>query len=92
MNKLELIDSVAEKTEFTKADTTRFLDALVATVQENVHDGVRLGGLGTFSTKKRKARMGRNPHTGEEIKIPSKWAVVFKAGSELKELVAKRRR
>ena len=48
-------------------------------------DGVKIAGFGTFGAKKRKAKTGRNPQTGEEMKIPSKWVPFFKAGTSLKD-------
>ena len=91
MNKAELIETLAEKIESTKTDAAGFVDALIETIHENLHDGVKISGLGTFSAAKRKARIARNPQTGEEIKVPSKWAPVFKPSSGLKEAATKRR-
>ena len=54
-------------------------------------DDLKIEGLGNFSRVKRSARVGRNPQTGAEIKIPAKWAPVFKAGSQLKESVQKKK-
>jgi nucleoid DNA-binding protein len=89
MNKAELIEAVSKVTENTKADTERYLDAFIEVVTKNVKkkDGVKLVGFGTFSVSARKARVGRNPQTGEEIQIPARKVPVFRPGKELKESV-----
>ncbi|MDD9950564.1 MAG: HU family DNA-binding protein [Zetaproteobacteria bacterium] len=92
MNKAELVECIAEEMEATKADAARFVDTLVAAIQDNIRaEGVKVAGLGSFSAKKRKARTGRNPQTGEALKIPAKWAPIFTASSKLKEVVKKKR-
>ncbi len=85
MNKAQLIDSISKKTELTKADAKKALDAFIETTNETLkkRDKISLVGFGTFSTAERKARIGRNPQTGAEIKIPKKTVVKFKPGSEL---------
>lgn len=85
MNKSELITSIASKTGLTKTDSTKALDAFIASVSEEVKKGgeVRLVGFGTFSVSERKATTGRNPRTGETINIAAKKVVKFKPGSEL---------
>ncbi len=87
MNRSELIDAIAEHTGATKTDTDKLLGAFIEVVTKNIKDpdGVRLVGFGTFKTSKRKARTGRNPQTGEEIKIPARVAPVFKPGQDLKD-------
>ena len=89
MKKVELVEAVAEKAGLTKADATRAVDAFVETVKEALVKGdkVPLVGFGTFATSKRDARNGRNPQTGETVKIPARTAVTFKAGSKLKDAV-----
>ena len=89
MKKVELIESVAGKAGLTKADAGRAVDAVVATITEALVKGDRvpLVGFGTFATSKRAARVGRNPQTGAEVKIPARTAVTFKAGSALKDAV-----
>ena len=92
MNKAELVDAVAEKTEFTKKDVEVTLNAFLATVEESLVKGekVQLIGFGTFETRERKARQGRNPRKPEEvIKIAASKAPVFKAGKALKDAVNK---
>jgi DNA-binding protein HU-beta len=89
MNKADLIDQISKMTSATKADTERLLDAFVDTVSKNIKkkDGVKLVGFGTFVVSNRKARVGRNPQTGEEIQIPARKVPVFRPGKELKESV-----
>lgn len=89
MNKADLVEAIAKQTSSTKADTERMLDAFVDTVTKNVKkkEGVKLVGFGTFAVSNRKARVGRNPQTGEEIKIPARKVPVFRPGKELKESV-----
>ncbi|NLM43376.1 MAG: HU family DNA-binding protein [Clostridiales bacterium] len=91
MNKAELIASMAEKCQLTKKDTEKALKAFMDIVQETLAKGekVQLVGFGTFEVKERAARIGRNPRTKEEIKIPASKAPVFKAGKDLKESVNK---
>jgi DNA-binding protein HU-beta len=89
MNKAELVEAMATKAGLTKADATRALDAFVAAVTGSLKKGnkVSLVGFGTFKTSKRAARMGRNPQTGADVKIPARTTVGFKAGSALKDAV-----
>lgn len=91
MNKTELIASVAEKTELTKKDSEKAVNALLETIAESLEkeEKVVLVGFGTFEVRHRAARMGRNPATKEEIKIPASKAPAFKAGKNLKERVNK---
>lgn len=91
MNKAELIASMAEKCELTKKDTEKALKAFMDTVQETLAAGdkVQLVGFGTFEVKQRAARVGRNPRTKEEIKIPASKAPLFKPGKDLKDSVNK---
>ena len=89
MNKSELIDAVAESAEMTKADAGRAVDAVVSVVTKALKkgDSVTLVGFGTFEVRKRGARTGRNPRTGEEIKIKASRNPAFKAGKALKDAV-----
>ena len=89
MNKAELVEAMAKITSATKADSEKALDAFIDVVSRNINtkDGVKLVGFGTFSASDRKARMGRNPQTGEEIQIPARKVPVFRPGKELKEAV-----
>lgn len=92
MNKAELVAAIAEKAGFTKKDAESAVNAFVATVEEALVRGekVQLIGFGTFETRDRKERQGRNPRKpGEIIKIEASKAPVFKAGKALKDAVNK---
>jgi DNA-binding protein HU-beta len=82
---------LAEKQEMSKKQMNEILDQLVEQLVKNLKKGnrVRLAGLGILQVKKRAARMGRNPATGETIKIPAKKKIAFRAAKELKEAVGK---
>ena len=85
MNKQELIGKIATDANITRTAAATAIDALVEGITSSLKKGQRvtLMGFGTFGTSKRKARTGRNPQTGETIKIKAKTAVRFKAGKEL---------
>jgi DNA-binding protein HU-beta len=85
MNKAELIAKIAEDAELTKTQVNLVLDSFVDTVTKTLKTGdkVTLVGFGTFSVSKRAARNGRNPQTGQVIKIQAKKVAKFKAGKEL---------
>lgn len=89
MNKTELIEAIAASAGLTKAQASKALDAFVDTVSDTLKKGdkVILIGFGTFETRKREARKGRNPQTKKEIMIPASTAPVFKAGKKLKDAV-----
>ena len=89
MNKAELITSMAEKSQLTKKDAESALKAFIDSVQEALESGekVQLIGFGTFETRERAAREGRNPRTKETITIPASTVPVFKAGKEFKDRV-----
>ena len=89
MNKAEFVDAIADGAELTKADAGRALDAMVAAITKALKKGdtVTLVGFGTFSVRKRGARTGRNPRTGETIKIKASKNPAFKAGKALKDSV-----
>ncbi len=91
MNKAELITSMAEKSQLTKKDAESALKAFIDSVQEALESGdkVQLIGFGTFETRERAAREGRNPRTKETITIPASTVPVFKAGKEFKDRVNK---
>jgi DNA-binding protein HU-beta len=91
MNKTELIAAVAEKTGLTKKDAERVVSATFETVTETLKKGdkVSVSGFGIFEVKTREARIGRNPRTKEEIKIPATKLPAFKASKTLKDLIAK---
>ena len=87
MTKAELVDFIAEKADLTKADAGRALDAVMEGVIKGLKETgkVTLVGFGTFSAKKREARTGRNPQTGETVKIAARTVPGFKAGNKLKD-------
>ena len=90
MNKMELIAEVALKAGLSKKDAEKALNATIDTITEALSNGekAQLVGFGGFETKKREARMGRNPKTKEAIEIPASKVPVFKAGKALKDKVA----
>ena len=90
MNKLELVEAVAEKAGLTKADAEKAINAFVNTVIFATKEGkkVAVSGLGTFEKVGRAARKGINPATKEQINIPAKNAPKFKASTTFKEAVA----
>ncbi len=89
MNKSDLINAIAEQTGLSKADSTKAVEGVIEAVTNALRGGdqVALVGFGTFSVRDRKARVGRNPRTGETIQIPASRNPVFKAGKGLKEAV-----
>ena len=91
MNKAELISSIADKSKLSKKDAEVALKALVESVEEALEKGekVQLVGFGTFETRNRAERMGRNPKTKEPMQIAASTVPVFKAGKEFKERVNK---
>ena len=91
MNKTELIAAAAESAGLTKKDTERVLNAAIDAITAALVAGekVQLSGFGTFETKTREARVGRNPHTKEAIEIPATRVPQFKASKALRDCVAK---
>lgn len=89
MNKTELIDAIAAKAELSKKDAKAALEATLEAISESLKaaDAVQLIGFGTFKVNERSARTGRNPRTGEEIKIAAAKVPAFVAGKALKDLV-----
>ena len=89
MNKGDLITKVAEKTDLTKKDCEKVVNETFEAIKETLADGekVQLIGFGTFETRKRQAREGRNPATGDAIQIPETTVPAFKPGKQLKEIV-----
>ena len=89
MNKTELIDAVADEAEVSKAEAGRAVDAVISSITKALKkgDSVTLVGFGTFQVRKRAARQGRNPKTGETIKIKASKNPAFKAGKALKDAV-----
>jgi len=89
MNKTELVAAMADKADISKKDAEAALKAFTDVVAEALKDDdkVQLVGFGTFEVSKRAARTGRNPQTGEEMKIAASKAPKFKAGKALKDIV-----
>ncbi len=89
MNKTELVDAMASKSGLTKADAKKALDAFTEVTGNALKKGdkITLIGFGTFSVTKRDARTGRNPRTGETLKIKAKKIAKFKPGAELAKKV-----
>ncbi len=89
MTKTELIDVVAENCGMTKKDTGKVVDAIISAMTEALakNDKIQLVGFGSFEVKERAERTGRNPQTGNEIKIAARKVPVFKAGKALKDAV-----
>ena len=91
MNKSELISEVASKTAMPKKDAEKAVNAFIDTVKEAIaqKDKVQLIGFGTFEARKRNARTGKNPQSGEAIEIPAATVPAFKAGKAFKDAVNK---
>lgn len=89
MNRKELIEALAAKTESTKADAERSVSAMIEIISGTLKkgDSLTLVGFGTFEVRKRAARTGRNPKTGEALKIKAAKVPAFKAGATLKAAV-----
>lgn len=91
MTKSELVEKLASEAKLEKRGAKNFLEALTTVVEKSIKKGdeIPLTGLGKFKVVKRKARMGRNPATGEAIHIPAKTVVKFSVAKALKELIKK---
>ncbi|SDW86499.1 DNA-binding protein HU-beta [Marininema mesophilum] len=89
MNKQDLVVAISQKSGMTKKDVEKVINGFVEEVTDALETGkkVQLIGFGTFETRKRSSRNGRNPQTGKAITIPESNVPAFKAGSKLKEAV-----
>ena len=89
MNKEELVQEIVKKAGVSKKEASEVLTSLIDTIQKTVKKGgkVTLVGFGTWEARKRKARIGRNPQTGKELKIPAKTVPAFSAGKKFKVAV-----
>jgi DNA-binding protein HU-beta len=89
MNKAELIDAIANSADLSKASAARALDSALDAITKTLKkgDGITLVGFGSFMVRKRAARTGRNPRTGEAIKIKASKVPAFKAGKALKDAI-----
>ena len=87
MNKTDLVNNIAKETGFTKKDTQQVVDLVFDNMKDSLSKGekVQVIDFGTFEVRKRSARKGRNPQTGEEINIPEHNTPSFKAGKGLKD-------
>jgi DNA-binding protein HU-beta len=87
MNKTDLANTVAKKVGIPKSKAEAAIDSIFTAIGDTLKKGDKAAfvGFGTFSVAKRKARIGRNPQTGKEIKIPAKKVVKFSAGKSLKQ-------
>lgn len=90
MNKAELIATMADKTELSKKDAEKALNAFIDTVTDELKNGdrIQLIGFGTFEVSERAERTGRNPQSGKEMVIPASKVPKFKAGKALKDAIA----
>ena len=93
MNKAELIEAIVKETELSKAGATRALNVVIDTIVKTVakKQDVQLIGFGTFKASKRAARTGKNPRTGEALKIAASTVPTFKAGAAFKAAVNKKK-
>jgi DNA-binding protein HU-beta len=90
MTKIELVEALSEKTGMQKKDAEKILETLVNTIQDALKQNIKVNvaGLGTFIVVEKKARVARNPKTGETVQVEAKRAPKFKPGKQLKELLA----
>ncbi len=89
MTKADLVERVAKEADMTKKDAEQLVEIVFDTIISTLNKGekIELRGFGSFRLRERDARKGRNPKTGEAVKIPAKRVAYFKPGKELKELV-----
>lgn len=89
MTKAELVEDVARAAELTKKDAERLVEIVFESIIDTLNQGekIELRGFGSFRVRKRGARRGRNPKTGDPVDIPAKRVPYFKPGKELKELI-----
>lgn len=89
MNKADLVNLVAVRTELTKTEVSKVVDAAIDTIVDSVVEGKKVSilGFGSFEARERSARQGLNPKTGEKIKIPAKRVPAFTAGKQFKDKV-----
>lgn len=89
MNKAQLVERIATSAALTKTQAELVLNHTIENICSAVKRGeeVKIVGFGTFCKQKRKARLGRNPQTGKQIKIPSSWFPKFRPGADFKDLI-----
>jgi nucleoid DNA-binding protein len=90
MTKADIVDNIASRTGLTKKEVAEAVDGFLHTISEGLAKGehFEIRGFGTFKVKERKARMARNPRTGEPVPVPERKVPVFKVSRELKKVVA----
>jgi integration host factor subunit beta len=90
MTKADLVEKVANKINLTKKETENIVSIVFQSITDSLSQGdkVELRGFGSFRIRERDARVGRNPKSGEKVDVPAKKVPFFKAGKELRELVA----
>lgn len=81
----QFVDLVSQKTKTTRKEAKQWIENTFDTIKVNLNKGIKVPGFGKFHVRQLKARMGRNPATGEAIKIPARSKVAFSASKELKE-------
>ena len=91
MTKADLVEKVANEAEMTKKDAEQLVEIIFDSIIESLNKGekIELRGFGSFRVRQRNARQGRNPKTGDSVKIPAKRVAYFKPGKELKEIINK---
>jgi DNA-binding protein HU-beta len=92
MNKSELVEHIADQSGLSKAGATRAISVILNSITKSLKKGepVSIAGFGTFAVRKRSPRMGRNPKTGEAIKIAASKTIKFSAGKTFKDIVNRR--
>ncbi len=91
MTKADLVEKVAKEAEMTKKDAEKLVEIIFDSIISSLNEGekIELRGFGSFRVRERNARKGRNPKTGEAVKIPAKRVAYFKPGKDLKDLINK---
>ena len=86
MTKADIVDNIANATGLTKVETEAVVDGFLATVSQAMKEGknIEIRGFGSFKVKKRKARMARNPRTGDEVFVAEHYVPIFKVSKELR--------
>ncbi len=91
MTKADLVERVASEAEMTKKDAEQLVEIIFESIVDSLNKGekIELRGFGSFRVRERNERQGRNPKTGEAVKIPAKRVAYFKPGKELKDIINK---
>ncbi|MCW5961450.1 MAG: integration host factor subunit beta [Pyrinomonadaceae bacterium] len=91
MTKADLVEKVAKEADMTKKDAEKLVEIIFDSIISTLNEGekIELRGFGSFRVRERNARKGRNPKTGEAVKIPAKRVAYFKPGKDLKDLINK---